>query len=114
GGRPARNPSMTRSKFEISPSISVDSRMKSNPLACKPFCWRGRLEKSWAGITGQLGSSDASGSGGGGFPGERSPGERGGDQISKGVSSGPRGRMGADDPLLEWGGMEEERTSNPW
>ena len=59
---------MTRSKFEISPSIWSDSRMYSNPLACRPFCCLGRLEKSWAGIVGQLGSSGASGSGGVGLP----------------------------------------------
>ena len=59
---------MTRSKFEISPSIWSDSRMYSNPLACRPFCCFGRLEKSWAGIIGQLGSSGASGSGGVGLP----------------------------------------------
>src|SRR5271167_1203885 len=99
-GRPARKPSTTRSKFEISPSISLDSRMYSKPLACRPFCCRGRLEKSWAGIVGQLGSSGAIGSDGVGFPGERSAGKRVSDHTSNSVSSGPSGRIRYDEALL--------------
>ena len=49
-----------------------DSRMYSKPLVCRPFCCRGRLEKSWCGIGGQRGSSGAIGvgvlGGGGSLP----------------------------------------------
>ena len=69
-------------------------------LACRPFCCRGRLEKSCAGIGGQRGSSGAIGSGGVGFPGERSGGKRVSDQISNRVSSGPSGRIRYDEALL--------------
>ena len=77
--------------------------MYSNPLECKPFCWRGRLEKSWAGIGGQRGSSGAMGSGGVGLPAESSEGKRVSDQISNSVSSGPSGRIRYDEALLYWG-----------
>ena len=63
-GRPARKPSMVRSKFEMPPSARSDRRMYSNPLACRPRCCLGRFEKSWAGIGGQRGSSHSHGSGG--------------------------------------------------
>ena len=91
---------MTRSKFEISPSILLDNRMYSKPLECNPFCCLGRLEKSWAGIGGHRGSSGAMGSGGVGRPAERSDGKRVSDQISNNVSSGPSGRIRYDDALL--------------
>ena len=94
---------MTRSKFEISPSILLDNRMYSKPLECNPFCCLGRLEKSWAGIGGQRGSSGAMGSGGVGLPVTWSGGMRVSDQISNSVSSGPSGRIRYEEALLYWG-----------
>ena len=55
---------MMRSKFEMCPSSPSDRRMYSKPLACRPRCWRGRFEKSWAGIGGHRGSSHSHTSGG--------------------------------------------------
>ena len=65
----ARKPSMVRSKFEMWPSFRSDSRMYSKPFAWSPFCWRGRFEKSCAGIAGHRGSSHSHTSGGVGVPG---------------------------------------------
>src|SRR5579884_238636 len=91
-GRPARNPSIVRSKFETCPSIPADNRMYSKPRAWSPFCWRGRFEKSCAGIGGQRGSSHSHSSGGAGRSVSVSSGTRASDQSSMSVSSGPSGR----------------------
>ena len=50
-----------------------DRRMYSKPLACSPFCCRGRFEKSCAGIGGQRGSSHSHGLGRRGPASARSP-----------------------------------------
>ena len=65
---------MVRSKFEMCPSARSDRRMYSKPFACRPFCCRGRFEKSCAGIGGHRGSSLSHGSGGVGLPGSLPPG----------------------------------------
>ena len=66
--------------------------MYSKPWACRPRCWRGRFEKSWAGIGGQRGSSHSHTSGGVGRGRSVPSGKRVSDQISISVSSGPSGR----------------------
>lgn len=86
--------------------------MNSNPLECNPFCWRGRLEKSCAGIGGQRASSGAMGSGGVGLPVTWSGGIRVSDQISNRVSSGPSGRMRYDEALLYWGSKSNAGKRN--
>src|SRR3954452_4358569 len=98
---------MMRSKFETPPSASADSRMKSKPLACRPFCCFGRLEKSCRGIGGQRGSSASHSSGRGGDFGSLPGGDRVSDQISIIVSSGPRGRNRYDDALLYIGSTKK-------
>ena len=61
-------------------------------IAWRPFCCRGRFEKSCAGIVGQRGSSHSHTSGGVGRVGSSSSAKRASDQISISVSSGPNGR----------------------
>ncbi len=74
--------------------------MYSKPRACRPSCWRGRFEKSCAGIAGQRGSSHSHTSGGDGRAHSSPSANRASDQISISVSSGPNGRNRyADAPL---------------
>ncbi len=74
--------------------------MYSKPFACRPFCCRGRFEKSCAGIGGHRGSSHSHTSGGVGFAGSSPSGNRVSDQISISVSSGPSGRKRYEEALL--------------
>src|SRR5262245_27222871 len=99
-GSAARKPSIVRWKFEICPSMFSERRMYSNALACRPFCCRGRFEKSCAGMGGQRGSSLSHGSGDSGGSRSVASGNRVSDQISISVSSGPSGRNRYDDALL--------------
>ena len=74
------------------PSICSERRMYSKPLACRPFCWRGRLEKSCVGIGGQRGSSHSHPRAAAARGGSSPSAKRVSDQISISVSSGPSGR----------------------
>src|SRR5260370_40884006 len=89
------------------PSRPLDRRMYSKPFACRPFCCRGRFEKSCVGIGGQRESSGPHTSGGAGFPGSSPPGNRVSDQISISVSSRPNGRKRDQEARLYIGNPKE-------
>ena len=103
-GSPARKPSTTRSKFEISPSTSIRQPHELKALGVQSLLLLRQVREVLGGNRrASSGRRAPAARAAVGLPCDSSSGKRVSDQISKSVSSGPSGRIRYDDALLYCG-----------